>query len=253
MPWDPERYHQFQPERSAPFDDLVRLIEPRTGLRVVDLGCGTGELTRRLADMLPESEVVGVDSSAEMLEHAEQYAGMGLRFEQGKIEQVQGAWDLVFSHAAIHWIEQHESLIPRLLAMLAPDGQLAVQLPHNVAHPSHQLILEVAAEGPFAAALGGWTRDSPVLDIARYADLLYAYGGRNLTVFEKVYPHVLADAGALADWTSGTTLVPYFERLPEALHEPFMQCYRARLYQRYPQQPVFYGFRRILFAATREA
>jgi len=71
MPWDPERYHQFQKERSPPFDDLVRLIEPRPGMRVVDLGCGTGELTRRLADMLPESEVVGVDSSAEMLEHAE--------------------------------------------------------------------------------------------------------------------------------------------------------------------------------------
>lgn len=253
MPWDPERYHQFQQERSAPFDDLVRLIEPRRGMRVVDLGCGTGELTRRLAGMLPESEVVGVDSSAEMLEHAEQYEGMGLRFEQGKIEQVQGPWDLAFSHAAIHWIEHHEALIPRLLAMLAPGGQLAVQLPNNFTHPSHQLILEIAAEEPFAAALGGWTRDSPVLDIARYADLLYAHGGRNLTVFEKVYPHVLADAGALADWTSGTTLVPYFERLPEALHEPFMQRYRARLYQQYPKQPVFYGFRRILFAATREA
>ncbi|MDQ2740757.1 MAG: trans-aconitate methyltransferase, partial [Chloroflexota bacterium] len=76
---------------------------------------------------------------------------------------------------------------------------------------------------------------------------------RNLTVFEKVYPHVLADAGALADWTSGTTLVPYFERLPEALHDPFMQRYRATLHQRYPEQPVFHGFRRILFAATREA
>ena len=253
MPWDPERYHQFQQERSAPFDDLVQLIKPRPGMRVVDLGCGTGELTRRLADMLPESEVVGVDSSAEMLEHAEQYEGMGLRFEQGKIEQVQGPWDLVFSHAAIHWIEHHEALIPRLLAMLAPGGQLAVQLPHNFTRPSHHLILEVAAEEPFAAALGGWTHDSPVLDIARYADLLYAHGGRNLTVFEKVYPHVLADAGALADWTSGTTLVPYFERLPEALHEPFMQRYRAGLEERYPEQPVFYGFRRILFAATREA
>src|SRR3972149_2610153 len=70
MPWDPERYEQFERERYAPFDDLSGLVEVREGLRVIDLGCGTGELTRRLADALPESAVLGIDSSPEMLARA---------------------------------------------------------------------------------------------------------------------------------------------------------------------------------------
>src|ERR671939_673364 len=107
MPWNPGRYHQFQSERFAPFDDLFNLIKIREGMRVVDLGCGTGELTRRLGDKLPRSEVVGIDSSPEMLERAHEQARDGLRFELGSIENVEGVWDLVFSHAAIHWVEDH--------------------------------------------------------------------------------------------------------------------------------------------------
>ena len=92
-----------------------------------------------------------------------------------------------------------------------------------------------------------------MLGLAAYADLLYQAGGRELTVFEKIYPHILADADALAEWTRGTALVPYLERLPPALHEPFLDRYRAALRARWPTGPVFYGFRRTLFAATHLA
>jgi trans-aconitate 2-methyltransferase len=250
MPWDPEQYHKFQAERFAPFEDLVRLVRVRPGLRAVDLGCGTGELTRRLADMLPESEVVGIDSSPEMLAKAAQQARDGLRFEQGDLAALAGEWDLIFSHAAIHWVEDHEALIPRLLARLRPGGQLVVQQPSNHTHPAHLLIVETAGEAPFRAALGGWTRTPPVLPVERYAEMLFAYGGRDLTVFEKVYPHVLPDADAVAEWTRGTALVPYLERLPPDLRDAFLARYRARLREHMPGTPVFYGFRRILFAAS---
>ncbi|HEV2916007.1 MAG TPA: methyltransferase domain-containing protein [Pyrinomonadaceae bacterium] len=252
MPWNPDRYRQFQKERFQPFDDLLRLVKRSEGMRVVDLGCGTGELTARLADGLPASEVTGIDSSAEMLARArEQHARRGLRFEQGSIETAVGEWDLVFSHAAIHWVEDHQSLVPRLLRLVRRGGQLAVQLPSNHGHASHTLITEVALEEPFRLALGGWTRASPVLSIEAYAELLYEHGAEEIAVFEKVYPHVLESSDAIAEWTRGTTLVPYFERLPEKLHEPFMQRYRERLSALWPASPVFYGFKRILFAATR--
>ncbi len=253
MPWNPERYHQFQRERSAPFEDALALVNRRENLSVIDLGCGTGELTRRLADALPGSEVLGIDSSPEMLERARPLARPSLRFEAGTLEGVQGAWDVVFSHAVIQWIEDHPALIPRLLSLVKPGGQVVVQMPSNHHHPTHQLILETAGEEPFVSALNGWSRRSPVLPLEQYADLLYAAGATNLTVFEKVYPHVLPDADALADWTSGTTLVPYFERLPEDMRDPFIQRYRERLRALYPGSPVFYGFRRILFAASRPA
>jgi trans-aconitate 2-methyltransferase len=251
MPWNPDRYDQFQKERFQPFDDLFRLVKLREGMRVVDLGCGTGELTGRLADALPASDVTGIDSSPEMLARALKYKRRGLRFEPGTIESVAGQWDLVFSHAAIQWIDDHSSFIPRLFGLVRPGGQLAVQLPSNHDHASHLLIQEVAGEEPFRRALGGWTRHSPVLPIEAYAELLYESGAEQIVVFEKVYPHVLESSDALADWTSGTVLVPYFERLPENLHEAFMQSYRERLQARWPNRPVFYGFKRTLFAASR--
>ncbi len=254
MPWNPERYHQFQKERFAPFDDLLQLVKRRENLRVIDLGCGTGELTRRLADALPGSDVLGLDSSPEMLAKAAPQERPGLRFELGTIEAVAGAWDVIFSNAALHWVYDHQALIPRLFSLLRPGGQLVVQLPSNYGHPTHTLIDETVREEPFAQALNGWHRPIPVLSIEEYAELLYAQGGEEITAFEKVYPHVLQDADALVDWVSGTALVPYFERFSsEEMQQRFLERYRQKLRQRFPSSPVFYGFRRTLFAATRPA
>lgn len=251
MAWEPERYEQFKQERYQPFEDLVALISVRRGLRVIDLGCGTGELTARLAALLPESDVLGVDSSAEMLGRAEALGRTGLRFERRAIEDVEGEWDLVFSHAAIQWVGDHASLVPRLLSMVAPGGQLAVQLPSNFSHPTHLLYEAAAHEEPFFSGLNRWERDWPVLPIDQYAELLYAAGANGITIFEKVYPHVLADADALADWMEGTALVPYRERLTAELYARFVNRYRQKLRERFPSRPVFFGFRRTLFAATR--
>ncbi|MGB2695168.1 MAG: methyltransferase domain-containing protein [Dehalococcoidia bacterium] len=253
MPWDPDRYEKFSAERYAPFEDLSRLIHARAGLRAIDVGCGTGELTRRLAELLPESDVLGIDSSPEMVERASALARPGLRFERGTAEDVQGEWDVIFSHAALHWVDGHATLIPRLFSLVARGGQLAVQMPSNFGHATHLIIDELAGGAPFREALGGWRRRWPLLSIDAYAELLSSCGATEITVFEKVYPHVLDDADALADWMSGTALVPYFERMPEELHEPFMTQLRERYRARWPERPVFFGFRRTLFAATKPA
>ena len=251
MPWNPERYSQFKKERYAPFEDLFRMVEVRLDLDVIDLGCGPGELTSRLADSLPGSRVLGIDSSESMLEKARVLSRPGLAFELRPIEKLEGDWDLVFSHAAIQWVDNHHALIPELFAHVRQGGQLAVQVPSNHDHPVMRLIVETAAESPFLEAMRGWRRESPVLALQEYAEILHRLGGTHLNVFEKVYPYVLQDSDALADWTSGTALVPYMERLPADLHEPFMTEYRARLKMRYPQSPVFFGFRRILFSARK--
>lgn len=249
MPWDPVRYHQFQQQRSAPFVDLCALVRVHPGLRVVDLGCGTGELTRRLADMLPDSEVVGIDSSLEMLAQTAAHEQPGLRFEQGDIASLSGTWDLIFSHAALQWVDDHDALFERLFSLLRPGGQLAVQMPSNFGHLSHVAARVLCQTEPFATALGGWWRSPPVLPIEAYAERLFELGADDIVVFEKVYPHVLGSADAIADWTSGTLLVPIMERLPEELHASFMSAYRERLRDRWPEGPVFYGFRRTLLSA----
>ncbi len=250
MPWDPERYHQFQAQRSAPFDDLMELVHVRPNLKVVDLGCGTGELTRRLADALPVSDVLGLDLSPEMLARAQSQADHGLRFEQGDQADLRGTWDLIFSNAALQWSENHPQLIPRLFACLNDGGQLAIQVPSNHSHISHRLILEVSAQEPFRSALNGWSRQPPVLSIEAYAEILFKLEAQEIVVFEKVYPHVLEDAGAIVDWISGTALVPYFERLPENLHSGFTKGILERLQVAAPESPVFYPFKRTFISAV---
>lgn len=251
MPWDPERYHQFQSQRSAPFDDLLQLVRIRPNLRAVDLGCGTGELTARLADALPNSDVLGLDSSPEMLQRAAPYARPGLRFERGDQAALSGQFDLIFSNAALQWSDDHPVLIRRLYACLAPGGQLAVQVPSNHTHISHRIIREIASQEPFHGALQGFTRQAPVLPIEDYAGLLFEIDAQDILVFEKIYPHVLADSDAVVDWISGTALVPYFERLDEAMQAEFTHAIRARIKTELPVQPLFYPFKRTLFSAVK--
>jgi trans-aconitate 2-methyltransferase len=140
MPWDPDKYHQFKGERRAPFFDLLSLVRVREGLRAIDLGCGTGELTALLAEALPGAQVLGIDNSPQMLERASIYEGPNLRFEHRAVEEAAGEWDLIFSNAALQWVEGHETLVPRLVGMLRPGGQLAVQVPSNHNHPAQSIV-----------------------------------------------------------------------------------------------------------------
>jgi trans-aconitate 2-methyltransferase len=250
MPWNPDKYHQFQNQRSAPFFDLLKLVDVRPGMRAVDLGCGTGELTRRLTDSLPESDVLGLDSSPQMLERSQAHVRPGLRFELGDLAQLGGKWDLIISNAALQWSEHHEELIPFLFNHLIPGGQLAVQVPSNHNSTAHLTILKVAGREPFASVLGGWTRQAPVLTIEAYAELLFQEEAQDILVFEKVYPHVLENADAIVDWISGTALVPYFERL-DSLKNDFVNAILQELRIAMPGKPVFYPFRRTFFSARK--
>lgn len=250
MPWNPDLYHKFQSERAAPFYDLLALVDVRPNLKVIDLGCGSGELTRQLADRLPHSRVTGLDNSPDMLKKAASFSTSSLIFQLGDQSTLTGEWDLIFSNAALQWSENHAELIPRLFGCLAPGGQIAVQVPSNHNHISHQIYRETAAEEPFRSILAGFQRHSPVLTIDEYARLLFECGAEAITVFEKVYPHVLEDSDAVVEWISGTALIPYFERLGSHKDE-FLQVLRAKMRSALPGSPVFYPFRRILFSAKK--
>jgi trans-aconitate 2-methyltransferase len=250
MPWNPDLYHKFQAERAAPFSDLLALVDVRPNLKVIDLGCGTGELTRQLADRLPNSRVTGLDNSPQMLDKAASFSTSNLVFQLGDQSTLTGTWNLIFSNAALQWSENHAELIPYLFRHLSPGGQIAVQVPSNHNHLSHQIYRETAAEEPFHSILGGFQRHSPVLTIDEYARLLFDCGAEEITIFEKIYPHVLEDSDAVVEWISGTALVPYFERLG-GFKEKFLQVIRAKMRAAMPESPVFYPFRRTLFSAKK--
>ncbi len=247
MDWNPQQYGKFQSAREQPFHDVVALLRSASSLRIVDLGCGPGSLTKRLAERFTDADVVGVDSSAPMLVEANKLKSPRLTFMQGTVESfaeggvVGGAFDVILSNAALHWVPDHATLVPKLIARLTTRGQIAVQLPADDYNSARTIFADVA----------GWRYDMATLDIAAYAQLLYGAGLVDINVFEKIYPHVLADADAVLEWARGTALLPYLERLPPAQHGPYLDEVRKRLHAKYPDKPVFFPFRRIIFYARR--
>lgn len=252
--WDPAQYERFRRERSAPFFDLLELVESCPGGRVVDLGCGTGELTRSLHERTEAVSTLGIDSSQTMLAQSAEQTGEGLTFELGDIAE----WtpsepvDVVFSNAALHWIQDHEALFARLTGALAPRGQLAVQVPANHDHPSHLVAERVAADEPFRTALGGHVRRTPVLAPERYALLLDRLGYASQHVRLQVYLHVLSGPGAVVDWVKGTLLTDYRRRLTESEYEEFLARYVDLLTAELPDEHPFpFAFKRVLLWGRR--
>jgi trans-aconitate 2-methyltransferase len=287
--WEPERYGRFAAERAEPFHDLVSLVRPVPGGRVVDLGCGSGELTAQLHQRLEAAETLGLDSSPAMLARAAGLASGGLRFELGDIADFarfgdggepgafpagsrdpgsgqgsdgrdggrraaggDGDWDVIFSNAALHWLPDHEALFGRLVAGLRRGGQLAVQMPANHDHPSHLAAAEVAATEPFRTALGGYRRRSPVQPPEWYADLLDRIGLAPQHVRLQVYLHRLASRDEVVEWTRGTLLTDYAARMPAPLFDDFVTAYRERLLPRLEDsRPHRYPFKRLLLWGVR--
>ena len=252
--WNPDQYERFRDERRQPFVDLLALVRPRPGMRVIDLGCGTCDLTRLLHDRLQARETLGLDSSASMLERSQAVAGHGVRFELGDLTAFAPAepYDLIFSNAALHWAPAHPQLLRRLTTFVRDGGQLAVQVPANHDHPSHLAAAAVAVEEPFHSALEGYVRQPGVLLPEEYAAVLDGLGYRAQHVRLQVYAHHLPCRDDVVEWVKGTTLVDYQKRLPAELFTQFLERYRQRLLpQLEDTRPYFYPFKRILFWGQR--
>lgn len=257
--WDPATYSKFAALRARPFWDLAELIDTSMPIRsMVDLGCGSGELTVALADELEVDVAVGIDSSPQMLEAAAPLARANRRFEVGDIAHWRGdrPVDLIVANASLQWVADHPAVLRRWIDQLVPDGQLVVQVPANHDHPSHTCSTAVAAREPFISAMGGNPPPDPVaanvLRPEQYAELLHDLGIADPHVRLQVYPQLMESTAAVVEWTSGTSLTRFFRVLPDDLHEPFVDAYRAELIAAVgDRRPYFYGFKRILMAGRR--
>jgi trans-aconitate 2-methyltransferase len=254
--WNPAQYDRFQREREQPFHDLLAMIRPAPHMRVADLGCGTGKLTRTLHERLQARETLGIDRSARMLENIRGQAPTdGLHFEIDTIQDFpgdRGRFDVIFSNAAYHWVPDHASLLARLTAALAPGGQLAFQVPAQHDKRSHRVAEELTDVEPFRSALDGWHKPQPVLEPDDYARLLYRLGFAEPVVHHVIYPHVLAGRNEVVEWMKGTLLTEYEKQLPADLFPRFVDEYRAQLVAQLPDdRPFFFPFNRILCWAQK--
>ena len=253
MGWEPERYLQFADERLRPAQDLLAQVSLPAPARVVDLGCGPGNVTRLLASRWPQAQITGVDASAAMLERA-RLALPEARFELADISSwtPTEAPDLIFSNAALHWLGEHPALFARLISLLAPGGMLAVQMPGTVDAPSHRLIRELAASPAWADVLAE-ARMGAVLGMPDYHRILAPHCTQ-LALWESTYWQRLRGPAPVLDWLRGTTLLPYLAPLSAADQARLLAELAPKLADAYPPDAAgttLFPFRRIFMVAGR--
>ena len=258
--WDPGQYHRFTDHRLRPALELLDRV-PITGASIVyDLGCGSGNVTRVIAERFAGARVAGVEISSEMLAKAAE--------PPGRIEWIQAdiaGWkperapELIYSNAALHWIDDHAALFPRLFGFVAPGGCLAVQMPLSFSMPSHVLMREILANGGVngsrlgdealaAAVVRKW-----VLDAGEYYDLL-APEAASVDIWETEYIQRLEGDDPVLEWVKATGLRPILNGLDGDDCARFVEVYRERLRRKYPRRAdghTLYPFRRLFMVATR--
>jgi trans-aconitate 2-methyltransferase len=254
MSWSAAQYLKFEEERTRPACDLVARIPSLKPWRVADIGCGAGNSTEVLRERFPEAQILGLDSSAEMIEAA-RWRLPDVAFEVQDIANWrEEGFDVILANAAIQWIPGHETLLPRLVGQLDPRGSLAVQTPDNLDEPSHRLMREVAAAGRWAGKLAAVDKArEPRRGADWYFRLLRAHASR-VDVWRATYFHPLAGARAVVEWVKGTGLRPYLDPLDPTERQDYLAAYEHALADAYPAEAdgtVLLPFPRLFFVATR--
>lgn len=237
MRWDPAQYAQFSDERSRPFFDLTGQIGAEQPRQVVDLGCGSGELTATLAQRWPAATVRGLDASAEMIERASAVAGGRLSFALAEAADFDASGtDVLVSNALLQWVPGHQALLRDWAGQLNAGGWLAFQVPANFGSPSHRLMRELAGSDRWRDRLAGVLRHDAVAEPAQYLDSLVTLGLR-VNAWQTSYLHVLQGSDPVLDWVRGTGLRPVLQALGEDEAAEFSAEYAALLREAYPARP----------------
>jgi trans-aconitate 2-methyltransferase len=252
--WDPKTYLAFADERTRPARELLGRVPNEAPAQVIDLGCGPGNSTEGLRQRWPDAAIEGLDSSPEMIRQARE-SGVDAVWSVGDLAAWAPArpYDVIFSNATLHWLDDLDRLLPRLMQALAPGGTLAFQVPLNLAMPSHVILREVAANGLWAARLRDVRGSFTHLTSAQCFDILEPHAA-SLDIWETEYLQVLDGPDAVYRWLGGTGLRPFEQALEGEERAAFLAAYKARLADAYPRRDTgetLFPFRRLFAVARR--
>lgn len=258
MSWSAKQYVTFEEERSRPARDLLAALPRTDAQRVIDLGCGPGNSTELLAARFPGAAISALDSSSDMLAAARARLP-AVSFTQADIahwcgQDSKAHYDVILANAVLQWVPSHATLLPALLARLAPGGSLALQMPDNLDEPAHYLMREIAAEGPWSARLAQAAEARATRHDAQWYYGVLHPACAKLTVWSTTYYHPMAGgASDIVEWFKGAGLRPYLDALDQAAQARFLERYQQALSLAYPALPdgsVLLPFPRLFIIAT---
>lgn len=256
MSWSAKQYVAFEDERTRPVRDLLAALPPIDAHSVIDLGCGPGNSTEVLASHYPQANISGIDSSSDMIEAARRrLPHVSFAVADLQVWQDAGPFDVILANAVLQWVDDHESLLPRLVERLAPGGALAVQMPDNLQEPAHRLMRRLAADGPWASTLAASSAArAPLPSAAWYYELLRPLCSQ-VDLWRTTYHHFLhGGAEAVVEWFKGSGLRPFLEPLNAAQRSAFLERYTAAIAKAYPKVAdgsVLLPFPRVFLTAIR--
>lgn len=252
--WNPAQYLRYGSERLRPALDLMSRVQADSPKVVYDLGCGTGTITAILKERWPDATVTGVDSSASMLEETQDLE-TGVYWQHADLNDwhPDAPADVVYSNAALHWLDNHSQLFPRLMDNVKPGGVLAVQMPENFSAPSHTSIADTVREGPWRERLAPFQREHPVAEPSYYYDLISQMSS-SIDMWETTYMHILEGADPVVEWTKGTMLRPLLDNLNEEEGAAFLKSYTEKVAKAYPHSAdgkTVLPFKRLFIVAVK--
>jgi|SRR5680860_45317 len=251
--WNSVQYLKYEKERTQPAIDLVNRIPINNPKKIIDVGCGPGNSTEVLAKKFPNSYILGIDSSENMISTAKKnYPNFEFKVLDASTNllALENDFDIVFSNACIQWIPNHNQLLENMLGLLKKGGVLAVQTPMNYDEPIHQIIGEISQSEKWREYLPD-ARIFFNLTQSDYFDVL-SHLSANFSMWETIYCHVMKSHNDILEWYRGTGLRPYLALLNDNKKDEFEADILEHIVRRYPIQKteeIIFRFPRFFFLA----
>ncbi len=251
--WNSNQYMKFREERTQPSTDLINRLSRHKPQKILDLGCGPGNSTRKLAEKFPAADILGIDSSEDMLKKARR-DHPDLSFKCLRVpDEICNLkdFDLIFSNACIHWIPNHKALIPALFDKLSQRGTLAVQIPYIQKAPFYRLLNELVGtcEWKNLSVIHNFYNLYP----EEYYDILSELSS-DFNIWETTYYHTVNSNNDVIEWYKGSGLRPYLDMLSENEKPRFLADLSEIISENFPIREngkIILKMPRLFFTATK--
>ena len=250
-PWNPSLYRDKHAFVYGYGESLLELLNPRPGERILDLGCGTGQLTAQIAEQ--GAEVIGLDASAEMITDARNnYPDLEFLVADAADFYFEQPFDVIFSNATLHWVLHYRQAIRCMYDALKPGGRVVLEMggAGNIQRIEDQLRHTLEAHGfMWEASMPCWFFPT----IGQYTSALESGGFSVKLAQHYERPTEMADeANGIIDWLR-MFATSFFEKIPEQEQQGIMEEVQKQLKPHLFRNGKWYAdYKRLRVVARRE-